>query len=102
MPKDATIDSLYFNKTTVAEQTEIRRWRRVRDAMREIQFQLDHIWLEKRDPFVRRFYSLMDDLSAWGCYLCEYAHHADEGGVKRDYCECNECRGCGNKFCGGV
>jgi hypothetical protein len=70
-----------------AKQREIERVYQQYQAMRDIQLRLDNIWYSKREPHRQRFYELMDRLSIQ-CYYCEHAHHAHEGGTKREYCEC--------------
>jgi hypothetical protein len=87
--------------TNDAEQATLRRWLKVRNEMHKIQLHMDEVWLREREPHKVRFYTLMDRLSTWGCYLCEYANHVHEGGFQRHYCVCDECDGCGSKYCGG-
>jgi hypothetical protein len=100
---DEGIDSLDHLTTEElnAKQREIHRIYQQYEAMRKAQSHLDEIWYSKRDPHRHQFYSLMDRLSNWGCYHCEYANHAHEGGHKKTYCNCNNCEGCGSKYCDG-
>jgi hypothetical protein len=69
------------------KQREIRRVYEQYQAMRNMQHRLDDMWYAAREPHKDRFYQIMDSL-ARECYYCEHAHHAHEGGSKREYCEC--------------